>query len=165
MRLNIDCEIGEMPIGLEDLLNRVMAACLKVEGVPETCAANMLITDDATIHEINREQRGVDRATDVLSFPSIQYPAGTTVRDNIRLLRREYDPDAGGLYLGDIVISLEHARAQALEFGHSAEREIGYLTAHSLFHLMGYDHMVDSDKAIMRAREEAAMALVDLKRE
>ena len=62
-------------------------------------------------------------------------------------------------------MSLEHARAQALEFGHSAEREIGYLTAHSLFHLMGYDHMVDSDKAIMRAREEAAMALVDLKRE
>ena len=164
MRLNIDCEIGEMPIGLEDLLNRVMAACLKVEGVPENCAANMLITDDATIHEINREQRGVDRATDVLSFPSIQYPAGTTARDNIRLLRREYDPDAGGLYLGDIVISLEHARAQALEFGHSAEREIGYLTAHSLFHLMGYDHMTDGDKAVMRARDEAAMALVDLKR-
>ena len=89
MRLNIDCEIGEMPIGLEDLLNRVMAACLKVEGVPENCAANMLITDDATIHEINREQRGVDRATEVLSFPRIQYTAGKKAREKIRMVRGE----------------------------------------------------------------------------
>ena len=69
------------------------------------------------------------------------------------------------MYLGDIVISLEHARAQAQEYGHSTERELGYLTAHALFHLMGYDHMVESDKALMRAREKAAMALVDLRRE
>ena len=95
MRLNIDCEIGEMPIGLEDLLNRVMAACLKVEGVPENCAANMLITDDATIHEINREQRGVDRATDVLSFPSIQYPAGTTARDRHTTAQAGIRPGCG----------------------------------------------------------------------
>ena len=67
--------------------------------------------------------------------------------------------------MGDIVISLEHARAQAAEYGHSVEREVGYLTAHSLFHLMGYDHMTGSDKKVMRAREEAAMALVDLKRD
>lgn len=163
MKLNIDCEIGDMPLGLEALLNRVMAACLKVEGLPSGCAANMLITDDETIRDINREQRGIDRSTDVLSFPSVTYPRGTA-KDNVDLLRREYDPDAGGMYLGDIVISLEHAQAQAQEFGHSAEREVGYLTAHSLFHLMGYDHMVDSDKKVMRAREEAAMELVDLKR-
>ncbi len=164
MRLNIDSDVGQIPADLRALLERVMAACLQVEGLPDSCAANMLITDDNAIHEINLEQRDVDRATDVLSFPSVSYPGGTA-RDNLPLLRREYDPDAGGMYLGDIVISLEHARAQAAEYGHSVEREVGYLTAHSLFHLMGYDHMTGSDKKVMRAREEAAMALVDLKRD
>ena len=163
MRLEIDCEVA-LDDGLRALLGRVMAACLKVEGLPDNCAACLRVTGDAEIHRINREQRGVDRATDVLSFPSVTYPSGTA-RDNLRLLRREYDPDLGGMYLGDIVISLEHARAQAQEYGHSTERELGYLTAHALFHLMGYDHMVESDKALMRAREMAAMALVDLRRE
>ena len=163
MRLEIDCEVA-LDDGLRALLERVMAACLKVEGLPDNCAACLRVTGDAEIHRINREQRGVDRATDVLSFPIVTYPSGTA-RDNLRLLRREYDPDLGGMYLGDIVISLEHARAQAQEYGHSTERELGYLTAHALFHLMGYDHMVESDKALMRAREKAAMALVDLRRE
>ncbi|MGN1069096.1 MAG: rRNA maturation RNase YbeY [Candidatus Fimadaptatus sp.] len=163
MRLEMDCEVA-LDDGLRALLERVMAACLEVEGLPDGCAACLRVTDDDEIHRINLEQRGVDRATDVLSFPSVTYPSGTA-RDNLRLLRREYDPDLGGMYLGDIVISLEHARAQAQEYGHSTERELGYLTAHALFHLMGYDHMVESDKALMRAREEAAMALVDLRRE
>lgn len=164
MKLEIDCRQEALSPELSALLERVMAACLSVEGLPDGCAAYLRITDDAEIHDINRDMRGVDRATDVLSFPSVTYPSGTA-RDNLRLLRREYDPAAGGMYLGDIVISTEHAQAQAAEYGHSVEREMGYLTAHALFHLMGYDHMVDSDKAVMRAREKAAMAMVDLHRE
>ncbi|HIU46057.1 MAG TPA: rRNA maturation RNase YbeY [Candidatus Fimadaptatus faecigallinarum] len=163
MILTIDSDAPVAP-ELTALLRRVMAACLSVEGLPDNCCAYLRLTDDAEIHEINLSQRGVDRATDVLSFPSVNYRRGTA-RDNLPLLRREYDPEQGGMFLGDIVISLERARAQAAEYGHSPQREIGYLTAHALFHLMGYDHMVDSDRAVMRAREEAAMALVDLKRD
>lgn len=162
MRLTID---GGAPVApeLRALLERVMRACLEVEGLPEGCCAYLLMTDDEGIRQINREQRGIDRATDVLSFPSVNYRRGTA-RDNLSLLRREYDPEQGGMFLGDIVISLERARAQAAEYGHSEARETGYLAAHALFHLMGYDHMTDGDRRLMRAREEAAMALVDLKR-
>lgn len=165
MRLEIDDSAAPLTGDARVLLEQVMAACLEVEGLPDNCTACLTTTDDAGIHEINLAQRGVDRPTDVLSFPSVDYPHGTTAHDNLRLLRREYDPELGGMYLGDIVISLDRARAQAEEFGHSVERELGYLIAHSLFHLMGYDHMVESDKTVMRAREEAAMNMVDLRRD
>ncbi len=165
MRLEIDDSAAPLTGDARVLLEQVMAACLEVEGLPDNCTACLTTTDDAGIHEINLAQRGVDRPTDVLSFPSVDYPHGTTARGNLRLLRREYDPELGGMYLGDIVISLDRARAQAEEFGHSVERELGYLIAHSLFHLMGYDHMVESDKTVMRAREEAAMNMVDLRRD
>ena len=106
--------------------------------------------------------RQVDRPTDVLSYPEINYPAGKTARDCPRLLKREYDPDSGMVYLGDCVISLPRAQAQAAEYGHSLRRELGYLTAHSAFHLMGYDHMTDEDKAKMREMEKIAMRQVQL---
>lgn len=162
MTLDIDCD---RPVSdeLKELLHRVMAACLEVEGLPAGCAAYLRLTGDREIHEINLSARNVDRATDVLSFPSVNYTHGTA-RDNLDLLRREYDPSQGGMFLGDIIISLERARAQAAEYGHSEQREIGYLTAHALFHLMGYDHMLESDRAVMRAREEAAMARAALPR-
>ena len=81
------------------------------------------------------------------------------------LLRREYDPDAGACVLGDIIISMDHVRAQAKEYGHSEQRETGYLLTHGLFHLMGYDHMTDADKPVMRAMEERALASIGLTRE
>lgn len=163
MKLTIDSDAPVAP-ELSALLERVMRACLEVEGLPDNCGAYLRLTDDAGIRAVNRKQRGVDRPTDVLSFPSVNYRRGTA-RDNLRLLRREYDPEQGGMFLGDMVISLERARAQAAEYGHGEPREIGYLTAHALFHLMGYDHMVESDRAVMRQREEAAMARIDLSRE
>ena len=146
-------------------LSLVAACCQAAEGVALPLAAHVVVTDDAEIRALNARTRGVDRATDVLSFPTVNYPAGNTARGCEKRLRAEYDPELGACLLGDIVISYPRALEQAAEYGHSPQREIGYLTAHALFHLMGYDHMVDSDRAVMRAREEAAMALVDLKRD
>ena len=98
----------------------------------------------------------------MLSFPSVNYPAGKTAKDCARLLRREYDPETGACALGDIIISMDHVRAQAREYGHSERREAGYLLTHGLFHLMGYDHMTDADKCAMRAMEKRAMQALQL---
>ena len=98
----------------------------------------------------------------MLSFPTVRYPAGTTAKDNPKRLRREYDPYLGCINLGDCVLNLDRARQQAEEFGHSLRRELGYLTAHSAFHLMGYDHMVEEDKRVMREMEKRAMQALEL---
>ena len=162
--LDIECCISDMPASAPDLMERAAQAVCRLEGV-ENVGAYVRVVDDETIHEINREQRGVDRPTDVLSFPSVRYRPGETARGSAALIRREYDPDSGLCFLGDIVISVDRARAQAREFGHSLARELGYLTAHAMLHLCGYDHMTDSDKAKMRAMEDRAMRELGLTRE
>ena len=127
-------------------------AVLKAEGVPVKCEINVLVTDDAGIREINRTSRNIDSATDVLSFPMFELAPGELPAD-----WTEYeDPDTGLVPLGDMCISLERAIAQAKEFGHTTRREVGYLTIHSMLHLLGYDHMDEGpQKRQMRAREEA----------
>ena len=135
------------------LLRRVIPAALEAEGVSFPCEVDVLFTDDEGIHAINLEQRGVDRPTDVLSFPMFDLTAGQPPVDE-RLL----DPATHRLPLGDMVISLERATAQAEEYGHSIQRELGYLAVHSVLHLLGYDHMDEGQqKRQMRAREEAIM--------
>lgn len=155
----ITLEIEEkrpMPKDLRRAMQALAHVCGALEGVKTPAFAQVLVTDDDDIHEINRVQRGVDRPTDVLSFPTIAYRGGT-LRDNERLLRREMDADAGACFLGDIVISLPRAEAQGTEYGHGTAREVLYLTAHGLFHLMGYDHEADGERARMRDMEEKAM--------
>ena len=127
-------------------------AVLKAEGVPVKCEINVLVTDDAGIREINKTSRHIDSATDVLSFPMFELAPGELPAD-----WTEYeDPDTGMVPLGDMCISLERAVAQAKEFGHTTRREVGYLTIHSMLHLLGYDHMDEGpQKRQMRAREEA----------
>ena len=147
------------------LLQRCADAAERTEGVGVPAAAFVSVVDDEEIREINRAQRGVDAATDVLSFPTVNYPAGVTAGACPALLRREYDPEIGACVLGDIVLSVDHVRAQAREYGHSEQRESGYLLTHGLFHLMGYDHMVESDKQIMRRMEERSLASIGLDRE
>lgn len=146
-----------VPEGAEQVLTRVAECCLRAEGVSKPCAAYLLFTDDAAIHTINREQRGVDRATDVLSFPAAAFTPRRTAGQAPAMLQREYDANIGACRLGDIVISMDHVRAQAAEYGHSFTRELAYLTAHALFHLMGYDHMQNNDKEQMRKMEEKAL--------
>jgi len=127
-------------------------AVLKAEGVTAKCEINVLVTDDAGIREINKTSRHIDSATDVLSFPMFELSPGELPAD-----WTEYeDPDTGLVPLGDMCISLERAVAQAKEFGHTTRREVGYLTIHSMLHLLGYDHMDEGpQKRQMRAREEA----------
>ena len=123
------------------------------------CEIDVELTDDETIHEINREMREVDRATDVLSFPMFELSPGELPGTE------DADPGTGYVPLGDMVLSMERVKAQAKEYGHSNRRELAYLAVHSVLHLLGYDHMDEGEmKAQMRAREEAIMAVLGLER-
>lgn len=156
MAVELYIETSGAPDDLKSFLDEVTRVCCRQEGIDEALMS-VRIVDDATIHALNRETRDVDRPTDVLSYPEINYPTGKTAKDCPKRLKREYDPASGMSYLGDCVISLPTARAQATEFGHSLRREIGYLAAHSMFHLMGYDHMTEGDKLRMREMEKRVM--------
>lgn len=147
------------------LMQRCADAAERTEGVTAPLGAFVRIVDDDEIQIINREQRGKDASTDVLSFPTVNYPASKTAGSCEKLLRREYDPELGACLIGDIIISMDHVRAQAKEYGHSERRETGYLLTHGLFHLMGYDHMTETDKPVMRAMEEKSLASIGLNRE
>ena len=138
-------------------IRKCIAATLKAEGVGIPCEINVLITDDVGIHAINLASREIDRPTDVLSFPMFQLEPGKLPED-----WEEYqDIETGLCPLGDMCISLERATAQAKEFGHSVKREVGYLTIHSILHLLGYDHLDEGPmKKQMRAREEHIAATI-----
>ena len=133
-------------------IRKCIAVTLEAERVSVPCEINVLVTNDAGIHLINKESRDIDRPTDVLSFPMFTLEPGNPPTD-----WADYqDPDTGLVPLGDMCISLERAKAQASEFGHSVRREVGYLTIHSMLHLLGYDHLDEGEmKKQMRAREEA----------
>ena len=138
-------------------IRKCIQETLKAEGVTVPCEINVLVTDNAGIQVINRESRKIDAPTDVLSFPMFQLEAGNPPQD-----WSEYqDPATGLVPLGDMCISLERAVAQAQEFGHSVSREVGYLTIHSMLHLLGYDHLDEGpQKRQMRSREEAIAASI-----
>lgn len=137
------------------------AACIKkavnmaldAEGVDVPCIVSVMLTDDEGIHAVNREFRGVDSATDVLSFPMNELTPGA-----FDAAMCERDMDTGAVLLGDMMISVPRCQAQGEEFGHGYEREIMYLTVHSVLHLLGYDHVDEGEmKRAMRAREKAVM--------
>ena len=154
-----DAEVEVAP-ELEDRVRRVIAAALEAEGVDLPCEVNVLFTDDEGIHQINLDMRGVDRPTDVLSFPMFDLQPGEHPGEE------DADPATGLIPLGDMCISLERTRAQAEEFCHSPERELCYLTVHSVLHLLGYDHLDEGPmKAQMREREEAILGELGITRE
>ena len=139
-------------------IKRCVEATLDAEGVEVLCEINILITDDIGIHGINKAARNIDRPTDVLSFPMFTFEPGVLPEDWSEFK----DPGTNAVPLGDMVISLERARAQAKEFGHSVKREVGYLTIHSMLHLLGYDHLDEGpQKRQMRAREEAIASTIE----
>lgn len=165
MILEFEDEKGLLDKQTRELMQRCADAAQRTEGVSCPLSVFISVVDDEEIRTINREQRSKDASTDVLSFPTVNYPKGKTAGKCESLLREEYDPDTDACALGDIVISMDHVRAQAEEYGHSERRECGYLLTHGLFHLMGYDHMTDEDKPMMRAMEEKSLASIGLTRE
>lgn len=143
------------------VIRKCITAVLKTEKIPVPCEINVLITDDQGIRVINKASRNIDRATDVLSFPMFHLVPEELPADWSPYM----DPGTGMCPLGDMAISLERAKAQAAEFGHSVGREVGYLTIHSMYHLLGYDHMDEGpEKARMRAHEETVIAAIGLSR-
>lgn len=135
-------------------IKKTIYEALRIEGVDRPCEVSVLITDDRGIRKINAEFRGIDRATDVLSFPMQEFlqpgwdDPGSAASD----------PETGLIPLGEIILSAERIRRQAREYGHSAEREMDYLTVHSVLHLLGYDHVSrDEGKKEMRKKEKAIM--------
>ena len=138
-------------------IRRCIEDTLAAEGINIPCEINVLITNDSGIHAINKASRNIDRPTDVLSFPMFTLEPGNPPKEWDEYL----DYETGLCPLGDMCISLERATAQAKEFGHSVKREVGYLTIHSMLHLLGYDHLDEGpQKAQMRAREEAIAATI-----
>ena len=141
------------------LLRRAIRGALAAEGIDLPCEVDVLLTNDAGIRAVNKEMRQLDKPTDVLSFPALELNQG----DRPSVL--DADPGSGLIPLGDMVISVERATAQAKEYGHSRSRELAYLAVHSTLHLLGYDHLDEGPmKAQMRAREEAILAGLGLER-
>lgn len=143
----------------ENTIRRVILKTLEFEECDFDAEVSVTIVDNEAIREINREQRDIDRATDVLSFPMLYFD------DNGDIIDSEYDTDGDFLMLGDIVISAERAMEQAVEYGHGFKREIAFLTVHSMLHLLGYDHVDDPEgERIMFEKQEKILELLGITR-
>ena len=158
-QISVSAQVPGVTRGQRELLRQALRRAIREEGLTLPCEVDVLLTDDRGIQEINREQRGVDAPTDVLSFPALNLAPGCLPG------REDADAGTGLIPLGDMVISLERVREQAREYGHSERRELCYLAVHSLLHLLGYDHLDEGpEKARMREREEDIMEKLGLPR-
>ena len=145
--------------GIASLCRRAVKATLHEEGIDIAVEVEVLISDDKGIAEINHTHRGKAQPTDVLSFPTGNYTPGAFSAD-----MADFNPETGCVHLGDIVLSNQRAVAQAREFGHETNREIAYLVVHATLHLLGYDHQVEEEKAVMRKQEEQILQKLGLMR-
>lgn len=152
-----------LPFACESLAARVVEAALNYVDCPYEAEVNLLLTMNDEIHEMNQNFRGIDRATDVLSFPMIDYiEAGNF--DFLEEAMEYFDPETGELVLGDIVISKEKVISQAKEYGHSIEREYAFLIAHSMLHLFGYDHMEEAERITMEEKQKEILEQLQILR-
>ncbi|RDY23963.1 rRNA maturation RNase YbeY [Romboutsia maritimum] len=152
MELILDDRQDKMKVS-EELLEKIkdiIVECLDYEGYDDSYEVSLSFVDNKEIHELNRDYRGVDRPTDVLSFP---------------LLTEEFDVELEEESLGDIVVSLERAFEQSQEYNHSFEREVCFLVCHSMFHLLGYDHDTEENTKEMREKEEHILNKLSITRE
>lgn len=158
---------NDMPedAAMNEMIESVINEAVDYEACPYEVEVNVILTDNANIQELNREHRNIDRATDVLSFPMVAYDQPADFSDIEETQGDCFNPDTGELMLGDIVISTERAAEQAKEYGHSYRREIAFLVAHSMLHLMGYDHMEDEERAVMERKQEEILQNLGITRE
>lgn len=164
MTLHIEYEATrELSFDYESLIQKVADSAIDYAECPYEAEINVVLTDNDQIQEINREYRKMDKPTDVLSFPMINYeePGDFSVVSEDDTL---FHPETGELLLGDIMISVDKVYSQADEYGHSVERELGFLVAHSMLHLFGYDHMEEEERIIMEQKQKEIMNIVELHR-
>ncbi len=159
-----ECETDiSLELDCEALAREVAQSVLELENCPYDSQVNLVLTDNSGIHEVNRQFRGIDAPTDVLSFPMIPFetPADYQILDQDESF---FDLDTEELLLGDIMISAERVISQAEDYGHSIKREFCFLVAHSMLHLLGYDHMVPEEAVIMEQKQEAALEKLGITR-
>lgn len=141
----------------EEIINRVLNECFLEENLLNTnMYISVILTNPENIRNINKEYRNVDKATDVLSFPMFE-------KDEIQAIIKNNEYEVSDV-LGDVVISLEKVKEQAIEYGHSFERELSYMLVHGFYHLMGYDHIEEKDKVLMRPKEEKILQKLNITR-
>lgn len=159
MTINIEYEAEKkLKIPYEEIITNVIEESMDYENCPYEAEINVLITDNEDIRQINQEYRNIDSPTDVLSFPMIEYESPS---DFDHLEEEAYDsfnPETGELLLGDIVVSVDKVLEQAEKYGHSIERELAFLIAHSMLHLFGYDHMQDEERLVMEQKQEEILS-------
>lgn len=153
----------------EQLIMDVINESVDYVNCPFEISVEVTIVDNETIRKINNEQRNIDNPTDVLSFPMVDYEMPGNFEfledDDNPFIYEYFEPDSGELVLGDIVISSEKVYSQAEEYGHSVKRELGFLVAHSMLHLFGYDHMEDDERAIMEAKQSEILDRLGITRD
>lgn len=165
MTLNMEQELDvTFDFPYEELAKQVILASLDIEEFPYEAEVNLTLTDEATIHQINMEFREIDRSTDVLSFPMIDYEKAGQF-EAIYDMDDVFNPDTGEAMLGDIVINVPRVFEQAQEYGHSVRREYAFLIAHSMLHLMGYDHMSPKEAEVMEAKQNDIMMKLNITRD
>ena len=156
----------ELPFDYEKLAKTVIGEVLETEKCPYECEISMTLSDDQNIRRINKEFRQLDKPTDVLSFPLVDFinPADYDILEADGW-EEYFNPETGEMMLGDIVISVERAVKQAEEYGHSLKREFAFLTVHSMLHLLGYDHMDPEEAKVMERKQAAVLDNLDIRRE
>ena len=152
-----------LPFDVKETAELIVETALEYEDCPYEAEVNLLLTDDEEIRIMNREHRQIDRATDVLSFPMLDYETPGDL-SGIEEQGDAFNPESGELMLGDIVISKERVIAQAEEYGHSVRREYAFLIAHSMLHLLGYDHMEEEERRLMEDRQRGIMDKAEIPR-
>lgn len=166
MTFFVENETNEkLPFEIQPLFEKVAECVLEMERCPYEACVNMLLTDNEGIRQYNDQYRQMDQETDVLSFPNVDFESEGDFSKAEEHEADYFDPDSGELMLGEIVISVEKAKAQAAEYGHSILREIAFLIAHSMFHLCGYDHMEAGEAERMEKKQEEALEKLGIVRE
>lgn len=166
MTLYIDEEVeSNFDFSVRETAGLVCEAVLEAEGCPYEVQVSLLLTDNQGIRELNREARGIDRDTDVLSFPNVDFERQGVFEMDENREADYFDPDTGELILGDIMISADKVREQAENYGHSEKREFAFLIAHSMLHLCGYDHIKDKEAELMEHKQEEVLRKLNITRD
>lgn len=156
-----------LELDVEEVVGMVAKEVLEEEACPYEVQLNVLLTDNEGIRKFNKEYREIDRETDVLSFPNLDYenPSDFSCAEDEDLEADYFDPDSGELILGDIIVSTDKVKEQAENFAHSLKREFAFLIAHSMYHLCGYDHMTEEEASVMEKKQEAVLQRLGITRD